>query len=84
MVKKRTSDFIDQVEMIARMMCEEMDIDPDEMVDTTYGEVRLPNEPANQGPTLIVAARRWHTFRREAAMHLAGFRAVNRFFLTEA
>lgn len=83
MVTERQRDFIREVEAIARLMCEQFDLGPEDTVITTYRTVRLPSETMNIDLDTQVAARRWETFRREAAFQLAGFRAVNTYFLLE-
>lgn len=86
-------DFLQEVERVAHLMCEEMGVDPEEVVQAQFEEILLPHEKHfNTNPHLKkserfelhpVAIKRWELMRPHAAVALAGFRAVNRFFLSE-
>lgn len=85
-------DFRIEIDRVARLMCEEMGVDPEELVRVPIEDIHLPDEKASVLPYLkktaefenrLVSARMWETMRPHAAVALAGFRAVNRYFLSE-
>jgi hypothetical protein len=92
-IKRRVQHerFLIETASLARIMCDEMGLDPDEIVTVPRYMLAIPpmvypdfgeNMDARVLDTSI-AAKRWEVMRPHAATALAGFRAVNRFFLTE-
>jgi hypothetical protein len=80
----------DDVREVARLMCEELCIDPDVVEHcyeydvgrfTPYEQV-FGNAEHRQGGASI-QVKRWELFRRDAALALAGWRAVHKHALTK-
>lgn len=119
-----TTNFHLQVDRVARLMCEELQLNPEEQIYVEPSRVYTPYEgrwntppienqqwvvnsagqqvfwPTDGNPPYVVAngqqttvsptyiepkmqTQRWRMFRREAALALASFRAVNKFILCE-
>lgn len=76
-------EFQKEVERVARLMCEEMGLDPEDTLTVELSSILLPFELNEIIKNSSICARRWETMRPHAAVALAGFRAVNRYFLAE-
>jgi len=100
----RDFDFNAEVERVAKLMCAELGLDPDAIVQIPYGDDQhlgeryYPNLPPMteyaRWPDGTMAAERtvrtpatgvprWVSMRPHAALAIAGWRAVNKFVLTE-
>lgn len=95
-ISEAKRDFLLEVERVARFMCVEMGMDPEELVRVQFEDILLPFEKFfNITPQVKkteafknrvdppISVRMWETMRLHAAIALAGFRAVNRYFLSE-
>ena len=84
------------VEAVARRMCVELDLDPDAIVNLRAFEDLTPKNwygPTFFQPPLIGAppyqtesyygnGARWRSFRRDAAIHIAAWKATNYVMMT--
>ena len=89
---ERILKFHNEVDRVAKLMCEELHVDPDEVVRVTYGADWTPFEAGpgwpppdrqNDRGLPTVGVQRWRTFRPIAARIIAGQRAFHKFVLTE-
>lgn len=74
--------FDEEVDKVARLMCEEMGVNPDDVVRATYADIAMPGQVFHN-PEDYISVRRRELMRPHAASALAGFRAVQRYFLVE-
>jgi hypothetical protein len=88
----RLAQFNHEVQRIAFLMCEEFGLDPEDVVNAPREDSLTPDEfRKTWGASEMIAYRpqtvpmqQWESFRRQAAIALASFRAVNKYILTEA
>lgn len=73
--------FAHAIREISKLMCEEMCIDPNQMVVRPISHMTLPTENALDGSEVLCA--RHELMRPHAALALAGFRSVQRYILEE-
>lgn len=81
-----------EVERVAKLMCEELGLNPNEVVSVPRERALTPlelktclgNPEAKAFWTQVMPTSRWESYRRQAAISLAAFRAVNKYILTEA
>jgi hypothetical protein len=85
-------EFHTEIERIAKMMCEEMGLNPLEVIEISYGSDWTAFESAcggikehlyNARSQPVIHVERWRSFRPQAALELAGFRALHKYILTE-
>jgi hypothetical protein len=89
---ERTRKFDIEVKRVAVLMCEEMDLDPYEIIVVPENSTRTPYEVRHHyyvqhdTPLRTRSAsrvQRWESFRPDAARAIAGWRAVHKYVLTE-
>jgi hypothetical protein len=90
-LQERTRKFAEEVKRVAVLMCEEMDLDPYEIIAIAELSNRTPYEArssyySTNTANLVhrqVRVQRWESFRPDAARAIAGWRAVHKYVLTE-
>ena len=82
-------DFHNEVDRLAHMICDEMGLNPIEVIAIQYGDDWTPFEAAHGFVEALkrerpkVSVERWRAYRQQAALELAGFRALHKYILTE-
>lgn len=81
----------DEINRIARAICENLGLDPDEKVEIAYGRRMTPQEmhetglerPGSSSPykDMLFRGARWETYRPQAALAIATRRALTEDFL---
>jgi hypothetical protein len=84
------ASFTRQVNEVARLICEELGLEPDELVkQADISGMWTPRDrlnvimPDGVGSDFPVTCRRWELFRYQAALMLAGWRAVHKWTLSQ-
>lgn len=82
--------FNHEVHRVAVLMCEELSLDPGEIVSASRAQGLTPSEllmchlPTSTLSKDNVTMIQWESYRHRAALAIAAFRAVNKYILTEA
>lgn len=71
---------MDEVERVARRICDSLELDPDEMVAHGFGADFTPSERDHLGsavPGHAINSPRWRLYRGEAASVIAAFKVMS-------
>ena len=72
----------DEIEAVARKMCIELGLDPEQMVNHGFDADMTPSERATLGdavPSMLCNSPQWRVWRYEAAIAIAAHRSIQVF-----